>query len=195
MGARVRPPGVGPPRVGGPKFRAFFPAPATIFILSSLLGCSRGILLVFLKRGDPHMCTFGVLGPKRAHLSEILGRGAVLGRVVLGEGRRKKKTMKRKKKRSKTKKEKEKKNRRIAEKEQKEKKRWKNNGKQGKPKEKQRQTRKNRKRCRRGLEGVLPSRAEKLIFLKEMVRKIVTKLSNKNNYNYDDNNSKLAWPE
>ena len=34
--------------VEGPKFRAFFPPPATIFILSSLLwGSSRGILVVF----------------------------------------------------------------------------------------------------------------------------------------------------
>ena len=61
---RVGPGRVGPPRVGGPKFRAFFPPPpATIFFLSSLSwGSFRGILVGFLKRRGPEMCTFGVLG-------------------------------------------------------------------------------------------------------------------------------------
>ena len=54
---------VGHRRVGGPKFRAFFPLPATIFFLSSLSwGSFRGILVGFLKRRGPEMCTFGVLG-------------------------------------------------------------------------------------------------------------------------------------
>ena len=45
-----------------PKFYAFFPSPATIFILSSLFwGSSRGILVVFEGR-DPEMCTLGVVG-------------------------------------------------------------------------------------------------------------------------------------
>ena len=43
---------VGARRVGGPKFRAFFPSPATIFILSSLSwGSFRGIWVLFLKAG------------------------------------------------------------------------------------------------------------------------------------------------
>ena len=45
--------------VGGPKFRAFFPSPAPIFVLFlSLWVSSRGILVVFEAPG-PEMCTFG----------------------------------------------------------------------------------------------------------------------------------------
>ena len=52
-------PSAGPPKIS----RFFFPSPATIFILSSLSwGSSCGILVVFLKRRGPEMCTFGVLG-------------------------------------------------------------------------------------------------------------------------------------
>ena len=38
------------------------PGPTTFFVLSSLSwGSSRGMLMVFWKRRDPQMCTFGVL--------------------------------------------------------------------------------------------------------------------------------------
>ena len=54
---------VGARSVGGSKFRAFFPSPAPKFVLFfPLWGSSREILVVFLKRRDPQMCTFGVLG-------------------------------------------------------------------------------------------------------------------------------------
>ena len=56
------PKGVGPELWEGPKFRAFFPLPP----LFSLFFLSLGVLLVefwwCLKRRDPQMCTFGVLG-------------------------------------------------------------------------------------------------------------------------------------
>ena len=56
---------VGPRRVGGPKFRAFFPSPATIFFHSSLSwGSSRGILVLF-----------EALGPSNVHVLELLGCG------------------------------------------------------------------------------------------------------------------------
>ena len=42
------PEGWGPRKVGGPKFRAFFPSPAAKFVLFfPLWGSSRGILVVF----------------------------------------------------------------------------------------------------------------------------------------------------
>ena len=52
---------VGPRRLADPKFRAFFPSPASIFLFFSLSG---GLLVEFsrLKRRVPEMCTFGVLG-------------------------------------------------------------------------------------------------------------------------------------
>ena len=51
--------------VGRAKFSRFLkkPSPSTIFFLSFLSWVSsRGILVVFLKRRDPQMCTFEVLG-------------------------------------------------------------------------------------------------------------------------------------
>ena len=51
-----------PPPPDRPKIRSFFP-PAPIFALFvSLWGSSRGILVVFLKRRDPQMYTFGLSG-------------------------------------------------------------------------------------------------------------------------------------
>ena len=47
------------PKGGAPHFALFFPSPATIFILSSLLGVFSWN---FGERRDPQMCTFGVLG-------------------------------------------------------------------------------------------------------------------------------------
>ena len=59
---RVGAPKGGGRRVWGPKFRAFFPSPTTIFFLSSLSwGSFRGILVVFEGR-NPEMCTFGLSG-------------------------------------------------------------------------------------------------------------------------------------
>ena len=52
--------GLGARRVGGPKFRAFFPSPANIFILSSLSWGSSRKFWCFWRPG-PEMCTFGVL--------------------------------------------------------------------------------------------------------------------------------------
>ena len=56
----------GAPKGGAPNpqnFALVFPSLAPIFIHSSLSwGSSRGILVVFLKRRGPEMCTFGVLG-------------------------------------------------------------------------------------------------------------------------------------
>ena len=105
------PPSAGTPPPGRPKFRAFFPSPAAKFVLFfPLWGSSRGFLVVFLKRRDPHICTFGELwllceapaAPKPLggfHTTErILRRerekkernfersreSAVLGRAVLG---------------------------------------------------------------------------------------------------------------
>ena len=53
----------GAPKGGRPKISRFFSLPATIFFLSSLSwGSFRGILVGFLKRKGPEMCTFGVLG-------------------------------------------------------------------------------------------------------------------------------------
>ena len=55
--------GWGPEGWGAQNFALFFSLPARIFFLSSLSwGSFRGILLVFLKRRSPEMCTFGVLG-------------------------------------------------------------------------------------------------------------------------------------
>ena len=63
---RVGPRRVGPgvPKGGGPKMSLFFPPlpPHFSFFLPSLARFFRGVLVVFLKRRDPHMCTFGVLG-------------------------------------------------------------------------------------------------------------------------------------
>ena len=64
------PEGVGPPEPRKMKFRrvgaqnfAFFSSPFTIFLLSSLSWRSPcGMLVVFLKRRGPQMCTLGVLG-------------------------------------------------------------------------------------------------------------------------------------
>ena len=56
---------VGPRRVGGPKFRAFFFSllPQFSFFLPSLEVCSRGILVVFQKAGKLKCaCTFGLSG-------------------------------------------------------------------------------------------------------------------------------------
>ena len=52
-----------PPPPDRPKFRSFFPSPATIFILFSLSCWSFALNFggVFEDR-DPQMCTFGVLG-------------------------------------------------------------------------------------------------------------------------------------
>ena len=54
----------GAPKGAGPKFsRFFFSSPAAKFVLFfPLWGSSRGILVGFLKRRGPDMCTFGVLG-------------------------------------------------------------------------------------------------------------------------------------
>ena len=50
------------PEGGAQNFALFFPSPATIFFLSSLSwGSFRGILVGFLKRRGPEMCTCGVL--------------------------------------------------------------------------------------------------------------------------------------
>ena len=63
-GPRPRPlPPLDPPSAGPPKIWLFFPSPVTIVFLTS----SRGILVVFLKRRDPEMCTFGVLGLSCLH--------------------------------------------------------------------------------------------------------------------------------
>ena len=49
--------------MGGPKFRVFFFLSRHHFALFvSLWVSSRGMLVVFLKRRGPVMCTFGVLG-------------------------------------------------------------------------------------------------------------------------------------
>ena len=59
------PSSVGPPPPDRPKFRAFVPLPPQFsFILPSLWGSSRGILVVCVG-GDPQMCTSGL--SKRAH--------------------------------------------------------------------------------------------------------------------------------
>ena len=53
----------GSPKGGGNEIsRFFFSSPATISLFLCLWVSSRGILVVFLKRRDPQMCTFGVLG-------------------------------------------------------------------------------------------------------------------------------------
>ena len=44
---------------GGPKFRAFFPSPATLLFLSSLSGCLLVDFWWCLKQWVPEMCTFG----------------------------------------------------------------------------------------------------------------------------------------
>ena len=55
--------GWGPEGWGTEISRFFFPLPPQFsFFLPSLGGPFRGILLVFLKRQGPEMCTFGVLG-------------------------------------------------------------------------------------------------------------------------------------
>ena len=60
--------GWGPERVGAQNFALFFASPATIFIVSSSLGGSfREISVVLLKRRNPQMCTFGVLGQRESH--------------------------------------------------------------------------------------------------------------------------------
>ena len=53
-----------PPKGGGPKIsRFFFPSPPKKSFFSSFSwGSFRGILVGFLKRRGPEMCTFGVLG-------------------------------------------------------------------------------------------------------------------------------------
>ena len=46
-----------------PKFRSFFPSPASKFVLfSSLCGSSRGILVVFFEGREAQMCAFGLSG-------------------------------------------------------------------------------------------------------------------------------------
>ena len=61
---RVGPRRVGHRRVGGPKFRAFFSLSRHNFhsFFSLSWGSFRRILMGFLKRRGPEMCTFGVLG-------------------------------------------------------------------------------------------------------------------------------------
>ena len=55
-------PRVGPEGWGAQHFTLFFPLPLPFSLFFSLWGSSRGVLVVFLKRRDPQMCTFGVLG-------------------------------------------------------------------------------------------------------------------------------------
>ena len=52
---------VEPRRAGAQNFALFFPCPAAKFVLFFPLWSSRGILVVFERRGA-QMCTFGVLG-------------------------------------------------------------------------------------------------------------------------------------
>ena len=62
IGSRtVEPQRVGPRTVEGPKFRVFFPSPATMLILSSSLGGPFVEFWWCLKRRSPQMCTFGAL--------------------------------------------------------------------------------------------------------------------------------------
>ena len=62
----VRDPSAGPPSAGPPKISLFFfPSPAPICAFFFSLSLSGGPLVEFwwcLKRRDPQMCTFGVLG-------------------------------------------------------------------------------------------------------------------------------------
>ena len=71
---RVKPGRVKPGRVGDPKFRVFFPSPATIFLsFFPLLGVlSLNFGGVFEGR-DPEMCTFGLSGC-RVILRRLWGR-------------------------------------------------------------------------------------------------------------------------
>ena len=81
------PEGWGPEFLGPNISCFFFPSPATIFILSSLSwGSFRGILVVFLKRRFPEMCTFGVLGLSCEAPAGSSGGGPAEGGPAEGEG-------------------------------------------------------------------------------------------------------------
>ena len=51
-----------PPPLDRPKFRSFFPSPATVSFLFSLFGCLLVEFWWCLKRRSPSMCTFGLSG-------------------------------------------------------------------------------------------------------------------------------------
>ena len=81
-GARgVESPKVGGGRgVGSPTFRAFFPSSAPFFPFFSLSG---GLLVEFwwcLKRRDPQMCTFGVLGLSCETLAALVTMMMIMSR-------------------------------------------------------------------------------------------------------------------
>ena len=83
--------GVESPKVGGGArgagartFRAFFPSSAPMFALFSLSG---GLLVEFwwcLKRRDPQMCTFGVLGLSCETLAALVTMMMIMSRYDYG---------------------------------------------------------------------------------------------------------------